>query len=245
MDKTGVDETLLALENWSLGYDAPNIIEKVNLRIKRGQCIALVGHNGVGKSSLLRSIMGFLPHTQGRLYFDGRDVSHYQTPQMVRLGLGLVMQENNVFSKLRVDEHFAIFNNIPLEENLCYFPDLLSNAKKTARQLSGGQRQQLAIALALAQRPSMLLLDEPSANIQPSVVETMLNMLKQVMATTTLTVMIAEQNLAVIRHLASHVYCLYAGRLVNECITVAGKDKSQFAAALAALTRSAEKQYHQ
>lgn len=226
---------LLTIENFSLGYDAANILTQVNLCINQGEIIALVGQNGVGKTALLHAIMGFLPYTMGRVCFDGLDISRKRPYQIARLGLGLVKQENAVFSELSVTEHFTLVNRLSLAENLRYFPDLIPKAKTMAKYLSGGQRQQLAVALALANQPQLLLLDEPSANVQPSVVESMIETLDNIRQQTRLTMVIAEQNLSVIQRLADKAYLIKAGELMPQAILVKELDKIALGKKLASL----------
>lgn len=211
---------VLQLNDVSLGYDAPTILTEVNLTVQTGQRLALVGQNGVGKTSLLHAIMGLMPQVRGRIVFDGQDIHDKKAYEIARLGIGLVKQDHAVFAELTVREHFFLTNQRSLEENLAYFPDLLPKAKQRAGKLSGGQRQQLAIALALSHQPRLLLLDEPSANIQPSVVESMIETLTQINEAAGLTLMVAEQNLSVISHLTTQAYVVRAGRLLSEPIAV-------------------------
>lgn len=226
---------LLSIKNFSLGYDAANILTQVNLCLNQGEIIALVGQNGVGKTALLHAIMGFLPYTAGQVYFKGNEISRKRPDQIARLGLGLVKQEKAVFTELSVAEHFTLVNRLSLAENLRYFPDLIPKAKQLAKQLSGGQRQQLAVALALANQPKLLLLDEPSANVQPSVVESMIETLDNIRRQTRLTMIIAEQNLSVIQHLADKAYLIKAGELLPQAILVKELNKSALSKKLATL----------
>lgn len=216
-------QQVLTLNDVALGYDAPNILMQVSLCVRQGDIVALVGQNGVGKSSLLRAVMGLLPQVQGDIRFNGQSLRGKKPYEIARAGIGFVKQENAVFADLTVTEHFSLLNRLSLSENLRYFPDLLPKAKSRADQLSGGQRQQLAIALALANHPTLLLLDEPSANIQPSVVESMIYTLKKINRESGVAIVIAEQNLSVIRHLAQNAYLMKAGRLLADTIVIDAK----------------------
>lgn len=226
---------LLRIEHFALGYDAPNILTDVNLSVASGEIIALVGQNGVGKTALLHAIMGFMPQVSGQVLFNGKAISQKRPYEIARLGIGLVKQENAVFSALRIVEHFALVNHLSLEENLRYFPDLLPKAKQRAKNLSGGQRQQLAVALALANQPQLLLLDEPSANIQPSVVESMIETLNTIRENADIAIIIAEQNLSVIQRLADKAYLMKAGRLLPNAVEIGTLSRAELAEQLTAL----------
>lgn len=228
---------LLSLKNVALGYDAPNILTDVNLSVAAGEIVALVGQNGVGKSSLLHSIMGLLEKTAGTIQFDQQSIRGKKAYEIARLGISLVKQEHAVFADLQVAEHFTLLNSCELAANLRYFPDLLPKAKQQAKKLSGGQRQQLAIALALAKQPKLLLLDEPSANIQPSVVESMVDTLLHINQESGVAILIAEQNLSVISRLAATAYQIKAGRVLPQRISIGGRDSKSLAEYLSQLER--------
>lgn len=231
---------LLKIQQLSIGYDAPNILTHVDLNVGSGDCIALVGQNGVGKSTLLRAIMGLTPKISGSMIFDGQTLSDKKPYEIARLGIGFVPQENAVFADLTVAEHFALQpkGQRGVSVYLQHFPDLLPKIKQQAKKLSGGQRQQLAVALALAQQPKLLLLDEPGANIQPSVVESMVKTLKQINEQTHVTLIVAEQNLSVISHLANKAYLIKAGQLINQPINVGDGKTAELAADLKQLERA-------
>ncbi len=228
---------LLTLKSLALGYDAANILTDVNLSLPAGGRLALVGQNGVGKTSLLHAIMGLMPKVQGSICFNGEECIGKKTYEIAAKGIGIVKQERAVFTDLTVSEHFSLVNRLPLEENLAFFPDLLTKAKQRAGKLSGGQRQQLAIALALSHKPKLLLLDEPSANIQPSVVEAMITTLKAINAQSGLTLMVAEQNLSVIAGLTTAAYVVKAGKVMAEPIAIADSDTTTLAQQLQAQER--------
>lgn len=223
---------LLQLNHVGMGYDAPNILTDVNLSLQSGEVIALVGQNGVGKTTLLHTIMGFTPAISGEIRFQGRSINHKKPYEIARLGIGLVQQDHATFADLTVAEHFALLDKRPLSEQLHYFPQLRPKTQQKAQQLSGGQRQQLAIALTLATQPKVLLLDEPSANIQPSIVESMIDTLLTIQQQTGLAIIVAEQNLSVIHHLAQRAYLLHAGKLIEAPIDLRKTTLTQLAKTL-------------
>lgn len=220
---------LLSIEALSLGYDAANILTDVNLTVAEGEIVALVGQNGVGKSSLLHSIMGLTPKIKGNITLNQQAILGKKPYEIARQGIALVKQDHAVFGDLQVAEHFALVNQDDLAANLQYFPDLLPKAKQFAKTLSGGQRQQLAIAMALATQPKLLLLDEPSANIQPSVVESMIETLLHINRESGLAILVAEQNLSVISRLAQTAYQIKAGRVLPQRLSITGHNSQSLA----------------
>ncbi len=170
---------LLAIEGFATGYGQSRICEDVDLQVDDGELVCLLGRNGVGKTTLMRGIMGLLPQTKGRIRFDGQDITALPEFKRARLGIGYVPQGRLVFGRLTVAENLrsgTIIGGTRLANGyasdvLDYFPILRERLNQKAGTMSGGEQQMLAIARALAGKPRLLLLDEPSEGIQPSIVQ--------------------------------------------------------------------------
>lgn len=167
---------MLELDDVSVGYDRTTVVHGVSLRTAPDGITTILGHNGAGKTTLLRAVLGLLKPTAGRILLDGEDITALPTHQRVRRGLGFVPQGQQSFGDLSTEENLRVVADaVPggrrrIGEVLELFPALAELKNRPAGLLSGGQRQQLAIGRALLRRPRMLLLDEPTEGIQPSVV---------------------------------------------------------------------------
>lgn len=199
---TEVEKSLLAVESICGGYGRKEILTAVSLELKAGEIISLIGHNGSGKSTLLKLIFGLLPLRRGRIILDGQPLSH-PTPQfMLRSGIVYSPQSNHVFSDLTVQENLAI-GTIPItgkraaqeriEESLNFFPKLKSKLSLSAGRLSGGEKQMLSLARALIIKPRILLLDEPSLGLTPSLVSHVFRLIHDISEGSNTTMLIAEQ----------------------------------------------------
>ena len=170
---------MLEIRGLNQFYGGSHTLRGIDLAVPTGTCTALLGRNGVGKTTLLRCVMGLLPARSGRVTFDGKDVTHLTAYQRARLGIGYVPQGREIFPRLTVAENLAVGEAAagaarPLasrDELEALFPALRAMQKRRGGDLSGGQQQQLAIARALVARPKLLLLDEPTEGIQPSIVK--------------------------------------------------------------------------
>ena len=180
---------MLTIEGLSSGYGETPVLRDVTIHVRPGETIALMGRNGVGKTTLLKTIMGLLPVRSGRILFAGHDVTSWTPDRRARLGLGYVPQGRDIFPYLTVEENLWLgldavgkrTRTIP-EGIFVLFPALRLMLSKKGGVLSGGEQQQLAIARALVAEPKLLLLDEPTEGIQPSIVfeiEQAIRMLKE------------------------------------------------------------------
>lgn len=215
---------LLNVESVSAGYDRRTVVERVSLRLGPGELVALIGHNGGGKSTLLKTIVGLLPLRTGTITFNGADVSKLSASKRVGNGLCLVPQLGNTFPDLCVDE------NLALSARMCYstasertdaitdvydvFPVLKERTKQPAGQLSGGQRQMLALGIALLKQPKVLLLDEPSLGLSPALSQRLLENIVQISADRGTSVLIVEQNVRDVLAVASRAYVMQSGQIV-------------------------------
>jgi urea transport system ATP-binding protein len=165
------------VESLDQHYGSAQVLRKVGFEIKPGQCLAVLGRNGAGKTTLLKCLMGVLPVTRGRVLIDDTDISTWPSHRRSAAGLAYVPQGREIFSELSVGENIeaaarahGTLRTPALDETLALFPVLKEMWRRPGGALSGGQQQQLAIARALVTRPSLLILDEPTEGIQPSIV---------------------------------------------------------------------------
>lgn len=205
------------------GYGRIGVLDGVSFRIGVGECVGILGHNGMGKSTLLKTIVGLLPAASGSIRFEGRAVERAPTHVRARLGIGYVPQGRLIFPGLTVRENlgFAAAAKPGLDEDamkavLQDFPELVRLLDRAGSALSGGEQQLLAIARALCGRPKLLLLDEPTEGIQPSIVASIAARIGDLRRQRGITVLLVEQNLDFIRELADRVLLIHRGRILRE-----------------------------
>jgi branched-chain amino acid transport system ATP-binding protein len=199
------------------GYarDLP-ILHGVDLRVPAGTMAAIIGPNGAGKSTLIKAIAGLVPVSGGTVALDGTDITGTRPDRLGALGLAYVPQTDNIFRTLTVAENLVLaLRRVPdravrLAELHALFPPLAQKARERAGALSGGQRQMLAVAMALATRPRAVLMDEPSAGLAPKVVAEVLDLARGLTAQGT-TVVLVEQNVREALRVADHVWVLAEG----------------------------------
>ena len=170
-------EALLAVDELNQYYGGSHILRKLSLQAQVGEITVILGRNGVGKTTLLKSLMGVVPIKTGRILLKGQDITHTTPYERVRLGIGYVPQGREIFGRLTVEENLAMGlatkpgGTVIPPELFELFPVLLQMLHRRGGDLSGGQQQQLAIARALAAGPRLLMLDEPTEGIQPSIIK--------------------------------------------------------------------------
>jgi len=201
------------------GYGKTTIIRDISLEVRRGEIVALLGRNGVGKSTLMRFATGLVKATRGAVEIDGQ-VAPPAPAKRARLGLGYVPQGRHVFPRMSVVENIAVaaasngYNGSQtVDEMLEDFPLLKPKANDLAGGLSGGQQQVLALARALAIRPKILLLDEPTEGVQPSIIDEMAGVLKRINKQRELAILLAEQNLDFCLSLSERAYVMEKGAI--------------------------------
>ena len=209
---------LLVAEALCAGYGESIVLEDVSFTLDRGGSLALVGRNGVGKTTLLLTLMGFTRLAKGRLFMRGKDISRTPTYLRARLGLGWVPQERLCFPSLTVDEHLhAVARPGPWDFARVYraFPGLRERRRNLGNQLSGGEQQMLAIARALMTNPSVLLLDEPLEGLAPIVVATVVRVIQELVSSGEFAVIVVEQHVRAALSLARQTIVLDHGRIVH------------------------------
>jgi len=212
---------MLEIENLYSGYGRIPILFGISFSIAPGELVAVLGHNGMGKSTLLKTLVGELPASAGTIRFAGRDITQARTAARARSGMGYVPQGQGVFPGLTVHENLRMgevgrTGATLLPELLEHFPILKPLLDRPARTLSGGERQVLALARCLAGRPSLVLLDEPSDGVQPSIVDDIAERLQSLRRAWTLTILLVEQDLQMIAALAQRVFVMQRGRITAE-----------------------------
>jgi branched-chain amino acid transport system ATP-binding protein len=210
----------LKVEAIHTAYGLSQVLFGVSLEVHPGECIALIGRNGVGKTTTMRSIMGLTPPTAGRVVWKGQDIAHLPAHRIARLGIGFVPEDRRIFPELSVWENLDIARRGASngraawreEQVFALFPDLASIKDRKGGVLSGGQQQMLTIARTLMGNPELLLLDEPSEGLAPLIVEQLEARVAQLKATG-LSIVLAEQNLRFVMALADRVYILEKGEV--------------------------------
>lgn len=198
-------------------YGKSHVLQGVSLTVKAGEVVTLLGRNGAGKTTTFKSIVGLLPPSQGKVLFQGSDITGQEAFQIAAQGLCLVPEHRGIFGLLTVEENLAIAarraSPWQLADIYRIFPRLKERRKNGGAQLSGGEQQMLAIARALMNHPKLLLLDEPVEGLAPVIVEEIVEQLKQIRSTG-MPIVLIEQNLEVCCQLAARHYILEQGKVV-------------------------------
>jgi branched-chain amino acid transport system ATP-binding protein len=209
---------LLVLDNLSAGYGEAIVISNISLKLSEGRSLAVLGRNGVGKTTLVNTIIGVTRHHGGRIVLDGRDVTGLPPDQRARAGIGWTPQERNIFRSLTVDENLtAVSRPGAWTPGRIYemFPRLAERRSNLGNQLSGGEQQMLAIGRALVVNPRLLLLDEPTEGLAPVIVEELLRALKRIIRDEGLSAVVIEQHARKILGVTDEAIILDRGAIVH------------------------------
>jgi urea ABC transporter ATP-binding protein UrtE len=217
------DRSMLTMSGLRSGYGGKPVLQGVELTVEQGTIAAVIGRNGVGKSTLMKTLIGLLPAMDGAVTFEGRDISGLKPHQRAHLGIGYVPQGREVFPRMTVEENLKVGEMIhgakksaDYDRVYDFFPILRERRKQRAGTMSGGQQQQLAIGRVLVGSPSLILLDEPSEGIQPNIVQEIARIVVELNRSMGITIVFVEQNLEMIRAMARHCYVMDKGRIVTE-----------------------------
>lgn len=232
---------MLELQGVRGGYGRINILDSIALRVDDGEVLGVLGHNGMGKTTLLRAIVGEIPVSAGELRWQGESIARLPTHRRVARGIGYVPQGRRIFPLLSVRENLLFAASVHggrqaaqvVDEVLADFPALPRLLERPGGLLSGGEQQILALARCLCTRPKLVLLDEPTEGIQPSIIEDMVLLLRSLRQRHQLSIVLVEQNLDFLRALSDRIVVLEKGRTVREA-------RASDTAAMAALVESAE-----
>jgi len=233
---TPVVEPLLAVKGLKASYDESIILRGIDMIVKPNSVVALLGRNGVGKTSLLRSIMGQMPKTEGSIIFEGQSIESLRSDQRARMGLGYVPQGRDIFPNLTVQENLEVSMSISgqagrdrLDEVYELFPVVKDMLARKGGVLSGGQQQQLAIGRAILTNPKLLILDEPTEGIQPSIIDQIEDAIHMLKKRGNLSIILVEQYLDFAKAASDEFYILDRGSVVlsgkSEQLTSAVIDK--------------------
>lgn len=211
---------MLELKNICSGYlHGVDVVHNINLQLEEGSTTALLGLNGAGKSTLCQSIMNMNPYRRGEIFFEGGDVTKLSTGELSQLGISFFMSSGNTFSELSVWENMQIAANDrnarEIDEVRIIFPVLSGDKgalkRKMADKLSGGERNQLALAMSILSKAKLLILDEPSAGLSPAAIRTMYSILEQLQVKRGLTILLVEQSAELVRNYCGKIYWLENG----------------------------------
>ena len=212
---------MFTISNLASGYGQSQILHDLNLNVAKREIVAVMGRNGMGKTTLFKSLMGILPQWGGQISVDGCDVSKLETHQRVASGIAYVPQGRMIFPSMSVLENIqtglpaSARGQVP-EDLYALFPVLFDMRARKGGNLSGGQQQQLAIARALATNPKVLLLDEPTEGIQPSIIKDLARTMKEIRNLRDLTIVVSEQVLSFTMEIADRFLVIEKGKFVVE-----------------------------
>jgi len=228
-----VSDTIIEISGVSKAFGGVVANRDVSLRVARGGITGLIGPNGSGKTTLFNSIVGYHPIDRGSIRFEGREISRYGVQRIARLGMLRTFQQTRVFGKMDCIQNMLIslphrqsgwrdmFRRYPASlveraERLLEFVGLYSKRRLLAGSLSFGQQRLLEFAMALMNEPKVLLLDEPTAGINPTLINALIERLKRANRDFGITLFVIEHNMRVIMNLADHIYCMSRGELLAE-----------------------------
>jgi branched-chain amino acid transport system ATP-binding protein len=221
MHREGRSEVLLSTVGLRAGYGGKPVLQGLDIEVREGEIVGVIGRNGVGKSTLMKTLIGLVPAMAGSVILRGEAIEHLPAHKRARLGLGYVPQGRDVFPRLSVAENLQVgglFRSSLTEADrqrvFDYFPILAERRNQRAGTMSGGQQQQLAIGRVLLGDPGLVLLDEPSEGIQPNIVQDIARIMVDLNRTTGLTIILVEQNIDMIRAMVERCYVMDKGRIV-------------------------------
>jgi len=212
---------MLKLTNLNVSYGQSLVIRDISFSVQENEILAVMGRNGMGKTTLFKTIMGLLPAQSGRIELQGKDITRERTHRRVSTGLAYVPQGRMIFSHLSVLENLQAATNSAtpqsaFDEMYALFPVLHEMRSRKGGNLSGGQQQQLAIARALLTNPKVLVLDEPTEGIQPSIIKEIARTLRKIRDFRKLTILVSEQVLSFVADACDRILVIQRGAIIHE-----------------------------
>src|ERR1700754_5218303 len=218
---------MLEVDDLVVSYGQSEVLHGIGFKVASKETVAVMGRNGMGKTTLFKTLIGILPSRRGAVRVGGVDVTGEESYRRVAQGIGYVPQGRQIFSTLTVEENIqtglenAGSKQVP-DEIYALFPVLFDMRKRKGGNLSGGQQQQLAIARALVTNPKVLLLDEPTEGIQPSVIKDIAKALNEIRKTREIAILLSEQGLSFALDVADRLFVIEGGRFVHQSTRDAG-----------------------
>jgi branched-chain amino acid transport system ATP-binding protein len=213
---------VLRVEDIHTYYGASHVLQGMSLSVERGEVVAVIGRNGVGKTTLVRSIVGLTPPRRGRILFKETEITRMPAHRIARMGVGLVPQGRRIFPSLSVREHLEVAARPRAaarwtrDRMIALFPNLGARLGQTANKLSGGEQQMLAAGRALVGNPDLLLMDEPTEGLAPLMVRELGRLVATLKETGT-SILLVEQQLAFVLRHADRIYIVSKGQIVHHC----------------------------
>ena len=214
---------MLKVESLQSGYNKVRILQGVTLEIGQGEVVSVIGRNGVGKSTFIKTVIGLIPVMEGVILFDGRDITKTKAHERAKMGIGYVAQGHGIFPYLSVEENLKMGQMIApapgeaerIERVYHYFPRLKDRRRQLAGTMSGGEQAMLSIGRVLSGNPALLLLDEPSEGVQPNIVEQMGDIVNQISSEMKLTVLMVEQHMGLMQQISQRAYVMNKGTITH------------------------------
>lgn len=212
---------MFEVSDLQVSYGQSEVIHQINFSAKKNETVAIMGRNGMGKTTLFKALIGILPSKGGKITLDGKELTHLESYQRVSSGLAYVPQGRMIFPNMTVEENIKTglenskTREIP-EDIYSLFPVLFEMSRRKGGNLSGGQQQQLAIARALVTNPKVLLLDEPTEGIQPSIIKEIARTLNEIRKIREITIVVSEQVLSFTLEIADRLIVIESGQFIHE-----------------------------